>query len=84
MLEVCFGVGKNFAKLMNFINEVKRLGYNHQIGEKQTIWHTIERIFGYLPTLNSQKIYTVDFKGDYSFVVREESEPSGIPTTQSF
>ena len=75
---------KNFAKLMNFINEVKRLGYNHQIGEKQTIWHTIERIFGYLPTLNSQKIYTVDFKGDYSFVVREESEPSGIPTTQSF
>lgn len=75
---------KNFTKLMNYINKVGRHGYNHQIGEKQSIWHAIERIFGYLPTLNSQMIYTVDFKEDYSFVIREKSEPSGVPTTQSF
>ena len=75
---------KIFVKLMKFINEIESLGYNHQIGEKQSIWHAIERIFGYLPTLNSQKIYTVDLKEDYSFVIREQSEPSCIPTTQSF
>ena len=33
----------------------------------------IERFFGYLPILNSQKIYTVDFKEDYSFVIRESN-----------
>ena len=64
---------KIFTKLINLINEVERLGYKHQIGEKQSIWHAIERFFGYLPILNSQKIYTVDFKEDYSFVIREES-----------
>lgn len=75
---------KIFARLINLINEVERLGDNHQISEKQSIWHAIERVFGYLPTLYSQKIHTVDFKDECSYVIREDSAPSGIPITQSF
>jgi lipopolysaccharide biosynthesis protein len=74
---------RTFNKLINAIKEVERISCDDN-NPNQTIWHTIERVFGYLPTLNSQKIYTVDFKDDYSFVIREDSEPSVIPLTQSF
>ena len=75
---------KIFVSLIDLIHEFERLGISSEITSKESVWHAIERLFGYLPHYNFQNIHTVEFNEDKSFAFRVNSKPCGVPLTQSF
>ena len=73
-----------FNTLVSVIKEVEKIGCYDDPSKKHSVWHAIERVFGHLPRLNSQKTYIADFYENNSFVLRDNAKPSVIPLTQSF